>query len=299
MNLEGYEAGPVDRADLAVEDRWILSELARTAADADDDLEDFRFADLAKRLRDFTWGSFCDWYVEFSKARLRDPATRTVAQRVLATVLDGICRLVHPIMPFVTESIWHALAEVAPSRGLPEPSEAAESVCIAPWPSYPEDWRDDEAEADVAQWREKIQAIRNLRAERNVPKGAAIAPTIVASGAVAEAAPARRGPDHGDGPAASVAVVESADRPPEAAVAVLADAEVILPLAGLIDREAEAAKTRKALLDVERQVQSIRGKLANESFVSKAPEAVVAQQRARLSELETQAESLEGLLHPS
>ena len=296
MNLEGYEPGPVDREALAVEDRWILSELARTAADADDDLEDFRFADLAKRLRDFTWGAFCDWYVEFSKGRLRDPATRPDAQRVLATVLDGTCRLLHPIMPFVTESIWQALAPIAPTRGLPEPTEAAESVCVAPWPRYPESWRDAEAEADVDQWREKIQAIRNLRSERNLPKTAAIAPVIVASGTVADSL--RRGEAQilALVPAASVAIVESADRPAEAAVAVLPDAEIILPLAGLIDPAAEASKNRKTLADIERQVRAIRGKLANESFVAKAPEAVVDQQRSKLAELESQAEALAGLL---
>jgi valyl-tRNA synthetase len=296
LNLEGYTPGPVARDELAVEDRWILSRLARVAAEATADLEAFRFADLARRLRDFTWDEFCDWYVEFSKARLRDEATRPVAQRVLATALDGIARLLHPIMPFVTESIWQALGDVAPARGLAEPRDAEPSACVAAWPAYPEDWHDEPAEWEVGQWQEKIAAIRNLRAERNVPKDAKVAPILVASGPVAEAL--RRGEAHlrALAPAATITLVESAERPPASAVAVLADAEVILPLEGLIDKEAEAAKQRKALADVEKQIAGIRAKLANESFVTRAPAEVVEAQRARLAELEAQREAILALL---
>src|SRR5439155_1100102 len=140
LNLEGFEPGPLRPEDLAIEDRWILGRLARTATAATDDLGSFAFAEATKRLRDFTWGDFCDWYLELIKGRLRAPAARPVAQGVLATVLDGLARLLHPIVPFVTEQVWQALAVVAPRRGLPEPTVAAESVCIAPWPSYPESW---------------------------------------------------------------------------------------------------------------------------------------------------------------
>ena len=86
-------------------------------------------------MRDFTWGDFCDWYLEFVKGRLRDPGARPIAQRVLAALLDGLCRLLHPIMPFVTEQVWQGLNSLAPVRGLPEPRAAEESVCIAAWPS--------------------------------------------------------------------------------------------------------------------------------------------------------------------
>jgi valyl-tRNA synthetase len=296
MNLEGYAPAPVSRDDLAIEDRWILSLLKRTADEATADLEAFRFADLARRLRDFTWDEFCDWYVEFSKGRLRDESTRPVAQRVLAAVLDGICRLLHPIMPFVTESIWQALGTIAPTRGLPEPLDIEESACIASWPSYPDAWLDPAAESDVAQWQDKIKAIRNLRAERDVPPKAEIAPILVAIGPVAETL--RRGEPFlkALGPAASITIVESAERPASSAVAVLADAELILPLEGLIDKDAERAKQRKALADVEKQISGIRAKLANESFVSRAPAEVVEQQRTRLAELESQRESIERLL---
>ncbi|HEX8199912.1 MAG TPA: class I tRNA ligase family protein, partial [Isosphaeraceae bacterium] len=296
MNLQGYEPAAVDAAALEIEDRWILSLLAQTAAEATAELGAFRFAEATKRLRDFTWNDFCDWYVEILKGRLRDPAARPRAQRVLAAVLDGLCRLLHPVLPFVTEGVWQALGEVAPRRGLPEPGPAAESVCIAPWPAYPQAWRDAEAEAVVAQWQEKITAIRNLKAERNVPKDARIAPIIVAAGPAAEAL--RRGEPllRGLTGAASVTIVAEADRPPHSAVTVLADAEVILPLEGLIDRQTEVARNRKALAEIDRQLGAVRAKLGNESFLVRAPAELVAQQRAREGELLAQREAVVALL---
>jgi valyl-tRNA synthetase len=299
MNLDGYEPGPVDPASLPVEDRWILSLLAKTASEATRELESFAFADAAKRLRDFTWNDFCDWYVEFAKGRLRDPATRPVAQRVLATALDGLCRLLHPIVPFVTEQVWQALNEVAPSRGIPEPSAAAESVCIAAWPTYPETWHDAGAEAVVAHWQEKITAIRNLRAERNVPTAVKVAPIILAGEPVASILRSGEAFIRALANASSVAIAERAERPKECAVAVLADAEILLPLEGLIDREAETARHRKALADLDKQLASIRAKLGNEGFVSRAKPEVVAQQRAKEAELAAQREAVLKLLGES
>ncbi len=297
MNLEGYEAAPVHPSDLTVEDRWILSLLAKTTADVTADLEAFRFAEATKRLRDFTWNDFCDWYVEFIKGRLRDPETKPIAQRVLAAVLDGLCRLLHPIVPFLTESIWQALGQVAPSRGLPESTPAAESVCIAPWPSYGETWHDAEAESVIAQWQEKIVAIRNLRAERNVPEAAKIRPIIVAEGPVA--AILRSGESFIKAlvkNTASLTITDKADRSGDFAVLVLGDAEILLPLEGLIDKKAEEARIRKSLGDVEKQINAIRAKLGNEGFVARAPAEVVEQQKAKLADLLAQKSTLEAAL---
>jgi valyl-tRNA synthetase len=296
MNLEDYTPGPVTLSDLTIEDRWILSLLSQAADGATADLERFAFADATKRLREFTWGSFCDWYVEFLKGRLRDPSARPVAQRVLAAVLDGLCRLLHPIMPFVTEQVWQALGQLAPRRGLPEPEDAAESVCIAPWPSYPASWRDAEAEAVVAQWQEKIEALRKLKAERKVPDRAPVAPIIVAAEPVASIL--RRGEPFFKGltNATSLTIAPSAERLADSAVAVLADAEVILPLEGLIDKAAEAARLRKAQADLDKQLAPVRAKLGNEAFLTRAPAEVVAQLRAKEAELVAQRDAVAALL---
>ena len=299
MNLEGYEPGAVEIGRLAVEDRWILSLLAKTAKGTTEDLDKFLFAEAAKRLRDFTWNDFCDWYVEFLKGRLRDPETRPQAQRLLAFALDGLCRLLHPIMPFVTETVWQALGTVAPSRGFPEPESASESVCVAAWPDYPESWRDEEAESTIGLWQEVTKTIRNLRADRNVPIAAKVDAILVASGETADRL------RHGEpfikalANAATLTIASEAERPAESAVAVMPDWELILPLENLIDKEAESARHRKTLADLDKQIAGHEAKLNNDSFVNHAPAAVVAQARQKVADLQGQRQAVAKLLGTS
>jgi len=298
MNLEGYTPGPLDVAQLPMEDRWILSRLREIQEATDRDLEQFQFAEATKGLRDFTWNEFCDWYLEFIKGRLRDPEQRTVAQRVVATVLDGLCRLLHPIMPFVTEQIWQALSQVAPIRGLPEPALAAESVCIAPWPRYPDAWDDAQAVSIVVDhWQEPITLIRNLKAENNVPKNAKIHPILVAANqGVASRLALGEAFLKAIPPCESVNIVLESEEPPGSVVAFGKDVRVILPLDDLIDVEAELARLKKQKGDLERQLGGVRAKLGNEAFVSRAPAAVIEQQRAKEAELVAQLEAVEAQL---
>ena len=296
MNLEGYTAGPIRPEDLAVEDRWILSRLAEVTSATTADLEAFRFAEATKRLRDFTWNDVCDWYLEFLKPRFRDPAARPVAQRILAGVLDALCRLLHPIVPFLTESIWQALGQVAPERGLLDPSPAVPSVCIAPWPDYPTTRADPEAMVIVGQWQDKIASIRNLRAERNVPAKAKIDPVIVASEPLLSQLRLGEPFILALTNAATVRIIDKFAKPDEFASAVLADAEIVLPLAGLIDKEAEKSRVRKSIADLDKQVGPLRGKLGNDQFLARAPADVVAGLQAKLAELLAQRATLEGLL---
>ena len=161
-----HASAPVDRRLLPIEDRWILSRLATTTAAVTEQLDKFRFSETARTIYDFTWSEFCDWYLEMAKSRGSEDDRRPVpsAQRMLVGVLDAILRLLHPIMPFVTESIWQALAETAFERGLPNPQPSAESVMIAPWPSFPVDvpqprrWN-----GESARMQELVRAIRNIR----------------------------------------------------------------------------------------------------------------------------------------
>ena len=167
LNLEGYTPGPLPAEGLPIEDRWILSRLATTAEAVTEQLEGYHFSEAVRTIYDFTWSEFCDWYVEMSKGRLRDADGRGLAQRVLIGVLDAILRLVQPIMPFVAESIWQALAEAAPRRGLPTPAPAAESVVIAPWPAFPEAWKDAAMEARFARMQELVA--RGARGAQPLP----------------------------------------------------------------------------------------------------------------------------------
>ncbi|MCS7015915.1 MAG: valine--tRNA ligase [Gemmatales bacterium] len=279
LHLEGYAPATISYDTLPIEDRWILSRLSRISEQVTRDLEAYRLADVARTLYDFTWSEFCDWYVEMSKARLREAQHRASAQCLLVGVLDAILRLIHPMMPFVTESLWQALNQCAGTRGLPEPQPARDSVMVAPWPSFPTHWQDAEVEKQMARMQELVRAIRHLRSNFQIPEKADVHVTVRAEAAVAEQFLQLRpflaqlahvqefycGPDR--------------TRPPQAAASVHADFEVYLHLQGLVDIANETRRLQKQRLEKERQLQTIRAKLANDQFLRKAPAEVVAQQR--------------------
>ncbi|MBX9578982.1 MAG: valine--tRNA ligase [Gemmataceae bacterium] len=296
MNLDGYTPGPVDVSQLPTEDRWLLSRLATTTGNITAALEHFKFADVAKLTYEFVWSEFCDWYIEMSKGRLKDPAARPAAQRVLAGVLDGILRLVHPVMPFVAESLWHALAEAAPRRGLPEPTEPTESVCIAPWPAYPAAWVDAGVEARFARMQELVRGVREVRNRYQVDDKQKLDVTVKASEAVAAdftALGAFIGPLAG---IANFTASPSATKPKQAGGVVAADFEAYVSLAGLIDPAAEAKRLDKQLADKRKALAGVQAKLGNEKFVGSAPAEVVQQQRDLAADLENQIRTMEANL---
>src|SRR5262249_20423404 len=168
LNLDGYTPAAVRREELPLQDRWVLSRLASTTAAITEQLEGYHFSEVARTVYEFTWSEVCDWYAEMSKGRLQDPASRATGQRVLLGVIDAIVRLVQPLMPFVAESIWQALNEAAFERGLPTPEPAAESVVIAPWPAFPEPWRDPALEQRIGRMQELVRAIREVRSHYEV-----------------------------------------------------------------------------------------------------------------------------------
>jgi valyl-tRNA synthetase len=292
MNLDGYTPGPVDVAALPVEDRWILSRLATTVAAITEQLQDYHFADVARTLYDFTWSEFCDWYVEMSKGRLKDPAGRVVAQRVLVGVLDAIIRLIQPVMPFLAESVWQALAKVAPERGLPEPHGAAESVMIATWPHCPDAWRDPATEVRIGRMQDLVRSVREIRnrysvdprtaVDVNVRCGAEVAADFDALAPfIAQLASVR---NLACGPARS--------KPAQAASAVHADFEAYVSLVGLIDVGKEVQRLEKQLAEKRKHLAGTQAKLGNASFVDRAPAEVVQQQRDLVTDLEHQIRTL-------
>lgn len=293
LNLEGYTPGSIGLNILPIEDRWILSRLTQIVAEVTADLEGYHLADVARRLYDFTWSEFCDWYVEMSKARLRDAHTRPLAQRMLVGVLDAIIRLLHPVLPFVTESLWQALNQCALERGLPEPHQATESVMIASWPQFPERWRNPEVEKQIATMQELVRAIRNLRSNFQVAEKTEVEVTVRTDADTAQQLEQLRpyiaqlarvkqfhcGPDK--------------TRPHLAAASVHAGFEVYLHLQGLVDLAAEAKRLQKQRLEKENQLQMVRAKLANHQFISKAPPDVVEQQRQLEADLMEQLRILD------
>jgi valyl-tRNA synthetase len=293
MNLDGYTPHALKREELPIEDRWILSRLAATTQTVTENLEGYHFSDVARTLYDFIWSEFCDWYVEMAKGRLKD-SDRATVQRVLVGVLDAIVRLVQPLMPFLAESLWQALNEVAFERGLPNPDPATESVVIAPWPSFPASWRDSVMEKSVARMQELVRAVREVRNRYKIKDARAPLDVFVRCGkAVASdfeaLAPFIR-------VLAGVGQLQSGPevgKPPQAASHVTPEFEAYVSLKGLIDVTAEVKRLEKQLLDKRKQLQATQMKLANPNFVKGAPAEVVAQQQEQVADLQKQVEAIE------
>ena len=296
LNLDGYTPAPVDLATLPIEDRWILSRLNTATRAITEHLENFRFAEVARTLYDFTWSEFCDWYVEMSKNRLRDEAARPLAQRVLAGVLDGILRLAQPVMPFVTESIWQALNEAAPSRGLPTPGPAAESVCIAPWPSYPEAFGDAAMEARLARMQDLVRLVREVRNRYMVDTKTALDVFIRCSATVASDFQTLAGFIQRLGGVGTLNAGPDTAKPRQAATQVHGEFELYVSLEGLIDVAKEITRLQKQQTEKTKALEAARGKLNNAGFLSRAQPEVVQATKDQVTDLETQLRIIETTL---
>jgi valyl-tRNA synthetase len=293
MNLDGYEPGPIGVATLPVEDRWILSRLAATTSAVTDQLEQFRFSDVARTIYEFIWSEFCDWYVEMSKGRLKDAHGRVTAQRVLIGVLDAILRLVQPVMPFVAESVWQALGELAPVRGIPSPTAAAKSVCIAAWPVFLESWADASIERRFARMQVLIGKIREIRNRYSVDPKTEIDVHVRCAEAIAADFRALEPFVKQLAGIRTFDVGVDVKKPAQAAGVVLADFEAYVSLVGLIDVAKEIERLEKQIVEKEKYKKSIQAKLANEGFVARAPAEVVQQQRDLVAETDGQIRTLE------
>jgi valyl-tRNA synthetase len=293
MNLDGYTTGALNPAEAPIEDRWILSRLATTTKAITEQLEGYRFNEVSRTIYDFTWSEFCDWYLEMSKGRMKDEAGKATVQRVLVNVLDSIIRLVHPVMPFVAESLWQALNQAAPERGLPTPGKQPESVMIAKWPELPDAWQDTAMETRIARMQELVRVVRDVRNRYSVDGRTPLNTFVRCNETVATDFAALR-------PfiiqLAGVGTLEcgpNTKKPKQAASQVTPEFEAYVSLEGLIDPEAEVKRLEKQVTDKKKQLDGTKGKLANEGFVSRAPAEVVAQQREQVVDLEKQIASLE------
>ncbi|WP_437205429.1 valine--tRNA ligase [Planctomicrobium sp. SH664] len=328
LNLEGYEPGEVTADQLQLEDRWILSRLSTVVHEVTEYLGRYQFDAATRALRDFTWNEFCDWYLEMIKPRLRkptadfpgaDPVTRATAQRVLLSVLDSLVRMLQPFTPFIAEELWQRLREIAPVRALstalnsgqigrvdqaaggngseiliPQPVE--EAAIIAGWPGLPRDWQDESLEKRFARLQETIVAVRNVRAIYNIPPGTPVKLLMRATADVAGDMQAVAAQFDNLAKAVLEAAGAEVSRPSGAATFSLEDADGYIPLSGLIDTAAELERQQKEAEKIRKHIAGHEGKLNNESFVSKAPENVVAQVRETLEGLKRQLASIEAVI---
>jgi valyl-tRNA synthetase len=316
INLEGFAPGPVADKDLLLEDRWLLSRLATVTQQVTEALERYRYADAARALYDFAWNEFCSFYVEMIKARfgtvgesLRDSQSsfgetrlqdRQIAQRVLAHALDTLLRLLHPMMPFLTEEVWQLLAQVAANRGLPTAATARESICIAPWPQADTSRQDATIEAQFADFQAVLGAVREIRNRQNIPLKEELNFTVRCDATTAELLRPMQPYFTQMARATATVLGPAAPVPAIAASVTLAGQagpmEVHVDLSRFIDVTAERTRLEKERDNINKQLGGIESKLANKNFVDRAPAEVVQQQRDKLTELQSQLKSVTAAL---
>ncbi len=273
MNVEGMTVADIDfSGEKSVADRWILTRLNETIEKVTDLFDRFEFGEAGRQLYNFIWDDFCDWYIEMSKETLygENEAAKQVNKSVLVYTLDQILRLLHPIMPFVTEEIWSQI----PHEG--------DSLVVAAYPVVRPELTDDTAAKGMEVLKDLIRSVRNIRSEVNTPLSKPITLLIQTSDeAVDTFLKANQNYIDRFCNPEELTITSDLEAPELAMSAVLTGATIYLPLAGLINIEEEIARLEKELDKWNKEVKRVQGKLANERFVANAPEEVVAQEREK------------------
>ncbi len=273
--------------DLTLADRWILARIQTTIADVTRLFERFEFGEAGRILYSFIWDDYCDWYIEMTKEQLQDKeAANTTTKSILVFVLDQFLRLLHPIMPFVTEEIWQQIGG------------QDKSIVVADYPRLMEAYQDSQVEAQMAQLMELIRAVRTIRNEMNTPLSKPVDLYIKVQDPAGQALlEANQAYIKRFCNPAQLVISQAPEHPEEVVTQVLSFAEILMPLKGLIKLEDELARLEGEQAKLEKEVARIDGKLSNEKFVSRAPEHVVAEERNKrqgyLSQLETVKERIQ------
>jgi len=279
LGAAGAGAGPTE---LSVADRWIRSRLGVTIRAVDEALAEYRFDFAATALYEFTWNELCAWYVEIVKPALRaeaDVAGRAGARATLGTVLETLLRLLHPLMPFITEEIWLRLA--------PQIGVTGETIMLAPWPRASDFPRDLAAEQQIGWVRGIIEGVRQIKGEMDIPLMRRV-PLLLSSASREDLAQLQQ---H-EGMLAQLAVLSEirvlsqGEAHPPSAAALVRELTLLVPMAGLIEPASELARLEKLVQRNRQELARARAKLGNQEFVNNAPGEVVAQERARLADFE-------------
>jgi len=291
MNTEGdcKTGETINSAELSLPDRWIRSRLGKTIAEVERHLENYRLDLAAKDLYEFTWNEYCDWYLELAKPILNDEhlpdAQKALTRNTLLTVLEALLRCLHPIIPFITEEIWQ---KVAPLAGL-----SGDTIMLQPYPDSGNFPADDESEQELRWITEFVLGLRQIRGEMDISPGKQLA-VLMQDASDTDRDMFERHEIY----LSKLARLESSrflaseEIPPPSATALLGGMKILVPMAGLIDVNAERLRLSKAVDKVSGELQKLQGKLSNEGFVAKAPAAVVAKERHRAEEMEREISQL-------
>ena len=277
---------------LSLADKWIWAQFQQTLVEFEKALADYRFDIAAQTVYEFTWNQFCDWYLELTKPVLNNDESSDAEKRgtrhTLINVLESLLRLLHPLMPFITETIWE---RVAPLSALD--FNAGDSIMVQPFPAVDAAKQDEQVLADIEWVKRFIVGIRNIRGEMDIAPSKPL-PALLRN--VSSEDERRLGISRTfiDRLARleSTTVLKEGEEAPASAAAVVGEMEILIPMAGLIDKEAELARIAKAMGKLEQDVARFKGKLTNEKFVSNAPQAVIEKEKAKLADSESQLAKL-------
>ena len=290
MNAEDQDTG-ANGGDmqLSLADKWILARFQQTLKDFEDALTGYRFDIAANLIYEFTWNQFCDWYLELSKPVLNSEISTQAQKRgtrhTLVNVLESILRLAHPIMPFITEEIWQ---RVAPLCGI-----NASSIMTQAFPVQDPSLRDQDTLAEMEWIKSVIVGIRNIRGEMDISPNKPL--NVLLRNASAQDWQRLQTSREFLGALAkleSVELLQAEEEAPASATALVGEMEILIPMAGLIDKDAELARINKALAKIEADFARTQGKLNNQKFVSNAPAAVIDKEKAKLDDFTMQMKKL-------
>ncbi|KHS93862.1 valyl-tRNA synthase [Pectobacterium brasiliense] len=278
MNTEDQDCGfGAGEKVLSLADRWVLAEFNRTVKAYREALDGYRFDIAANILYEFTWNQFCDWYLELTKPVMNDGSEAELrgTRHTLVTVLEALLRLAHPIIPFITETIW---LRVKALKGI-----NADTIMLQPFPEFDAAQEDTLALNDLEWIKQAIIAVRNIRAEMNIAPGKPL--EVLLRDVTAEAQ--RRVEENRSfiqtlARLESITLLPAGDKGPVSVTKLIDGAELLIPMAGLIDKAAELDRLTKEVAKIEAEIERIESKLSNEGFVARAPEAVVAKEREKL-----------------
>ena len=269
-------------------DHWIISRLNQVTATTSNAIDNYRFDLAAQAIYEFTWNEYCDWYLELAKISLQsdDAALQRGTRKTLLTVLESILRLAHPIMPFITEEIWQ---RVAPLAGI-----NAESIMLQPYPVADEARVDSNAVAEINWVMSFILGVRRIRGEMNIAPGKPL-PVLLQNGSVTDQDYLTNSSAYLKrlGRLESITWLNSDEVTPESAIALVGELKILIPMAGLIDKEAELARLDKEIQKIKNDLPRIEGKLSNPTFIDKAPPEVIDKEKAKLADLLSNLNNLE------
>ncbi len=291
QNTESEDTGlSDDSVSMSLSDRWIVSRLQQVKAEVTRHIQGYRFDLASKELYEFIWNDYCDWYIELSKPVIysKDSSTqqKRAARRTLVRVLESMLRLLHPIMPYITEELWQRVAPLAGKTG--------DTIMLQPYPVYDPQKVDTEAIAELNWVKAFIMGVRQVRSEMDIKPGKLL-PVLLKNGSETDRQRLTENQSFLSSLAKLEAItwLEDAEEAPESATALVGDMKLLIPLAGLIDKQAELERLQKNMTKLKAEVNRLSGKLSNANFVDKAPEAVVNKEREKLAEAESALNSLQ------